>query len=231
MLTNPDSGWKLRGKLIWLIVSVLPLVECGGGTFSTSNAPSAQQQLSPQISVSPASLSFGNVIVGSSNSEPIVVTNSGTGGLTITQTNVTGTGFSMSGLSLPLTLPSQGIVSFNAVFSPEVTGSSAGAIELVSDANNSPTNISLSGEGVEPHSVSLSWLASATPNIVGYNIYRGTQSGGPYTRLNPSIVTATNYTDTTPQAGQTYYYVVTAVGSNGLESAYSNQAQAVIPSP
>jgi fibronectin type 3 domain-containing protein len=39
------------------------------------------------------------------------------------------------------------------------------------------------------------------------------------------------YTDDTVQAGSSYYYVVTAINDSGIESFYSNQVQAVIPSP
>jgi fibronectin type 3 domain-containing protein len=67
--------------------------------------------------------------------------------------------------------------------------------------------------------------------VVGYNTYRGIVSGGPYTRINSALYTAPFSTDSTVQAGQTYYYVTTAVDSSGLESAYSNQVQAVVPSP
>jgi hypothetical protein len=80
------------------------------------------------------------------------------------------------------------------------------------------------------HSVSLTWTASTSSSVIGYNLYRGTTSGGSYTKLNSSLVTTTNYTDTTVVAGQTYYYVASAVDSSA-ESAYSNQAQAVVPSP
>ncbi len=65
--------------------------------------------------------------------------------------------------------------------------------------------------------------------VVGYNIYRGTTSGGPYTKLNSSQVLLTTYTDSTVQSGLTYYYVTTAVDSGGTESIYSNEVQAVIP--
>lgn len=82
-----------------------------------------------------------------------------------------------------------------------------------------------------PHSASLSWTASTSPNVTGYNVYRGTTSGGPYTKLNSALIVATSYLDGTVLAGQTYYYVATAVDSSNAESAYSNQAQAVIPSP
>jgi HYDIN/CFA65/VesB family protein len=80
------------------------------------------------------------------------------------------------------------------------------------------------------HIVDLSWTAS-TSAVAGYNIYRGTVSGGPYTRINASLEPATLYTDSAVQAGQTYYYVTTAVDSSGVESGYSNVVQAVVPTP
>jgi hypothetical protein len=81
------------------------------------------------------------------------------------------------------------------------------------------------------HSVSLNWTASISPNVSGYNVYRGTSSSGPYTKVNPTLIVGTSYQDTAVQAGQTYYYVATAVDSSAIESAYSNQAPAVIPYP
>ena len=78
--------------------------------------------------------------------------------------------------------------------------------------------------------VKLDWIAS-TSHVIGYNVYRGTESGGPYMLLNSSLVTTTQYEDSSVQSGQTYYYVVTAVDSSDVESAYSNQVSSTIPSP
>ena len=64
---------------------------------------------------------------------------------------------------------------------------------------------------------------------MGYNVYRGTQPGGPYSKLNTSLLSGTTYTDANVQSGTTYYYVSTAVNSGNVESAYSNQATAAIP--
>jgi fibronectin type 3 domain-containing protein len=86
------------------------------------------------------------------------------------------------------------------------------------------------GTASTAHSVTLNWTAS-TSVVVGYNIYRAAQSGGPYTKLNSSLVHATNYTDTTVQAGRTYLYVVTATDAQGHESEFSNKIQAMVPSP
>ena len=79
------------------------------------------------------------------------------------------------------------------------------------------------------HSAALTWTASTSANVVGYNLYRATQAGGPYTKLTSSPVAGTSYVDITVQAGQTYYYVATAVDSNHNESGYSNQATATVP--
>jgi hypothetical protein len=82
------------------------------------------------------------------------------------------------------------------------------------------------------HWVVLTWDASISTDVVGYNVYRSGVSGGPYAQLSASIPAGTlTYTDTTVQAGLTYYYVVTAVDSQGNESAYSNEASALVPSP
>jgi hypothetical protein len=97
-------------------------------------------------------------------------------------------------------------------------------------------NASMGGACVtgSPHSVSLSWQPSSSPpaTIAGYNVYRGTTLGGPYpTKLNSSLWTETSYVDTTVLAGQTYYYVVTAVDTSNNSSVYSNEAPAVVPTP
>ena len=81
------------------------------------------------------------------------------------------------------------------------------------------------------HTVTLKWTASTASNVVGYNVYRGTASGGPYTKITSTPVACSNYYDTAVQSGQTYYYVATAVDSTGTESAYSTQVQAAVPSP
>ena len=79
-------------------------------------------------------------------------------------------------------------------------------------------------------SATLNWDAS-TSAVVGYNVYRATQAGGPYTRLNSSLIEPISYTDNMLQADQTYFYVVTAVDANGVESVGSNEVQFAVRSP
>ncbi len=85
----------------------------------------------------------------------------------------------------------------------------------------------VSNDGVT-HSVTLTWDASTSSNVAGYYVYRGSASGGPYTKLS-SLLSSDSYVDGSVQAGQTYFYVTTAADSSGDESAYSNDVQAAIP--
>jgi hypothetical protein len=103
------------------------------------------------LAASPASLSFGNVTVGSSKSQTVTFTNSGTASVTVSQANLTGSGFSTSGLSLPLTLNAGQTATFNVAFAPTTTGSVTGSLSVVSNATNSPATVSLSGSGVTHH--------------------------------------------------------------------------------
>jgi hypothetical protein len=79
-----------------------------------------------------------------------------------------------------------------------------------------------------PHSAGLTWKPAAK-NIVGYNLYRSTKSGGPYSQINSSLLPTNSYTDSDVDSQTTYYYVATEVDSKGEESGYSDQAVAVIP--
>lgn len=57
-----------------------------------------------QLAPSPAQISFGNVKVGSNQTSSVTLSNSGGIDLNVTQATLSGAGFSMSNLSLPLIL-------------------------------------------------------------------------------------------------------------------------------
>ena len=81
----------------------------------------------------------------------------------------------------------------------------------------------------QPLSVQLEWDANPEPDIDGYNVYRSLQSGYAYVRLNDVLITNTAYTDATIVAGQTYFYVCTAVNALDLESGFSNEVPYTVP--
>jgi Abnormal spindle-like microcephaly-assoc'd, ASPM-SPD-2-Hydin/Putative Ig domain len=286
----------------------------------------------------PSTLNFGSVQEGSSTTLSTTISNTRRQNITIVQTPVSGTGFSFSGPSLPITLAPQQNINLYVTFAPQSTGAVNGSMSVVTDregwsrsatiflfgtgtttgsppaitsptsatgtgttietppaitsatsasgavgsafsyqitATNSPTSYAATGlpaglavnsstglisgtptlSGTSSvtinatnaggtgssalalsiastsYSVTLSWTAPAAAGdtITGYNIFRSTASGGPYTQLNSSLIAGTTYTDTTVADGTTYYYVATAVGSSNAQSGYSNQSNAAIP--
>ncbi len=78
------------------------------------------------------------------------------------------------------------------------------------------------GDGV----VNLNWADNTEPDLAGYNIYRSTTSGGPYTQINGALTATSDYADGAVTNGTTYYYVVTALNAAANESADSNEASA-----
>lgn len=183
-----------------------------------------------QLAVNPTTLSFGNVVVGNSSQKTAQLVASGAT-VTVSSVNISNADFTVSGLLFPVTIPAGQGAQFTVTFTPQSVGATSGTASFTSDAANSPTVLSVNGTGTQPtqHSVLLNWTASTSLNVDGYNIYRGSKSGGPYGKLNTSLNSGTSYTDSTVANGSTYYYVTTAVDSNSQESVYSNQAQAVIP--
>jgi cellulose 1,4-beta-cellobiosidase len=83
--------------------------------------------------------------------------------------------------------------------------------------------------GPTPPSVKLSWTQSTAPGVTANCVYRGAAAGTyALPALYCSTIAIATYTDTTVTRGTTYHYAVTAqVGSQ--ESAYSNDATAVVP--
>jgi hypothetical protein len=74
--------------------------------------------------------------------------------------------------------------------------------------------------------VTLDWADNAEGDLAGYDVYRATGGGGPYTKLTTTRLTASAYTDTSVTNGTAYYYVVTASDTAGNESAASGEASA-----
>jgi hypothetical protein len=184
-----------------------------------------------QLAVSPLTLSFGSVIVGTSAIQNALLSASGVD-VTVSSASSSSSEFTLGVLSFPFTLAAGQNLPFTVTFIPQLSGATSGSVSFVSNAANSPTSETVVGAGVPSpaHSVDLSWDASVS-QVAGYNVYRGGQSGGPYTQINSSLEASTSYTDRTVHSGNTYYYVVTAVDPSGNESSFSNQIRAVIPSP
>jgi Protein of unknown function (DUF1573)/Abnormal spindle-like microcephaly-assoc'd, ASPM-SPD-2-Hydin len=186
---------------------------------------------SRRLTISPATLNFGNVNVGSSSSLRATLTASNAA-VTISSDRSTSSEFAVLGVKLPLTIASGNSVPVTIQFIPNASGTASAKVGFISNAANSPTIEELNGTGLAQHfhQVDLSW-DRGTGTAVGYNLYRSTAQGGPFAKINAVLDATSSYTDSTVVSGKTYYYVTTEVDTKGHESAYSNVAKAVIPTP
>jgi hypothetical protein len=219
IVTNSDAGLQFS-----------VVVSNSAGTVTSKTAILTIGSATLLLNASTTSLSFGKVSVSHSSDRNLTLTNVGTSNVTISKVSVTGAGFNASGGASGLILSPQQSTTVRATFAPSTTGTHTGTITVSSNAKNSPATIALSGIGVVPaaHSVSLSWNSSDS-GVVGYNIYVGSISGGPYSKLTATPVNGTAYVDDSVQSGRTYYYVATSVNSTNVESRYSAEVEAVIP--
>ncbi len=201
------------------------------GNFSTVTVPASGTGVAGKatISASSTSESFGNVTVGSSESATVNLTNTGNSSLTISGVTSGVVGVSTSGGTNVILNPGQA-TALTVKFAPSKTGAVSGNVAVASNASNSPLNIAVSGDGVAAaaHTVSLSWAKSASSGVTGYDVYRGTVSGGPYAQIGSTSSSVLDYNDTAVQANFEYYYVVTSVGTGG-QSAYSSQVAVSVP--
>ena len=211
--------------------SVILSATNSGGAANATLALTVNASGAAVASVSPSSLSFGNEPVALPSSSLVVtLTNTGNATLNITSTSLTGSDpadFSeVSTCGSSLAAGSNCTIAI--LFTPSASGSRSASLAFADNASGSPQSVSLSGTGT--HDVMLSWSDTGS-GILGYNVYRGTTSGGESsTPLNSTPVASATFTDESVQAGQTYYYYVTAVSSTGdTQSPVSNEASATVP--
>jgi hypothetical protein len=185
-----------------------------------------------QLSVSPGTISVGNVTVGQSGTQTGTLSATGAS-VSVSSATVASSEFTISGISLPLVIPAGQSANFTVTFTPQSSGVASSSAAFVSNASNSPGSATVTGTGIAApvYSVSLSWNASSSPNISGYNVYRRTGSSGSFVKINTALDALTSYNDVSVSDGQTYYYETTAVNSSGEESSPSTSVQAVIPAP
>jgi hypothetical protein len=140
-------------------------------------------------------------------------------------------------LSLPVTILAGQSAPYTVTFSPQVTGAATATLTFTSNAQPSTTTETATGNGTAAptHTVNLSWNASSSQNISGYNIYRAIfgSSCGSYSKINGSTLDpVTTYSDSSVTDGTNYCYATTAVNSSNEESGYSNIVSDVqIPPP
>lgn len=187
----------------------------------------------PGLTLGSTTIAFGSVDLNTPATQTLTLTSSGGAPLIISAGTLTGTGFTMSGVTFPVTLNPGQAATLDLQFDPTAVGAETGLVTITSnDPTQGTVTIALSGTGVSTatYEVQLTWDAptSTTDPAVGYNVYRSI-GGGSYQLLNTSVNTPTSFTDATVLSGDSYNYEVTSVDASGVESAPSNVYTAAIP--
>jgi hypothetical protein len=146
------------GSAGWNTGSVTVTSTAANTTLSIGVAGNAVA--SDPLTASPSSLSFGNVAVGSKSTLPVIITNSQYGKVILTSYQTSGTGFTVSGPTLPLTLSKGQSATLNTTFAPTASGSASGSVFLAGPG----LTVSFSGTG----SGSTTGQLSASPSSLGF---------------------------------------------------------------
>ena len=150
------------------------------------------------ISANPSSVNFGNVQTNSNSSSTVVLQNTGSASVTISQTAVTGTGFTMSGMSIPATIAAGQSASFSVKFAPTTAGSVTGNVAITSNASNASFNVALSGTGVTPGSLSTGSNIMAFGSVqIGQNQKQTatiTNNGGSSVAISSAVISGAGFT-------------------------------------
>jgi hypothetical protein len=137
-----------------LVVALLSIAVLGGctGVVSASKSP---DPTAGTFQLSPATLSFGNVVVGKQGSQTVAISNTGTASVTITQATVSNPQFTVSGMSLPMTMTTGQTGSITIGVKPTATGTLSGTLTVQADAGSEVVNLSATAVAASPQ-ISLS---------------------------------------------------------------------------
>lgn len=203
---------------------VMQMASFSAGTGSPATPAVAQWTMSS------TALNFGNVALGLNASRPVTITSTGTAALTISSASISGTGYSLSGAALPLTLNPKQTATLNVRFVPTAAGSRTGALTVKSNAATNPTaTVSLSANAtstqptissVSPNNGSTTGGTSVT--ITGGNFASGaTVKFGSTAASSVAVVNSTTITAKSP-TGSAGAVTVTVTNSNGQSGSLTN---------
>lgn len=167
----PQSSPHTRSTRFFCIITVALFV---------ATLPLCARAATAQLTCTPSSVRFGNVLLGQSETQVLSLTNSGPTTVTVSTVKLGGTEFRASGFPLPLILPAGQSVALQVTFSPTTTAWTGAVATFTSNASNSVLKVQLAGEGAtseslgaSPSSVSFGQVAvggSSTRSVVVTNL-------------------------------------------------------------
>src|SRR5260370_28924564 len=243
--TGSMSG-RSFGFLIFPIIVLAALIQsgCTGVTSAKGNSTtSTNSNTTPfgALSASPAAVDFGNVSVGDTTNQSLTISNSGTAAVTISQVSASGSGFTISGVALPVTLNPGVSATFTAGFVPSATGDVSGSVSFVSPQLRQAFGVGWHGKGkvvaplitAQPSSQSVLSGQTATFSVTANGTaplsYQWTRNG-----TAMSSATSSSYTtpaETTSDNGAQFIVVVSNSVGNVTSSVVTLTVTAASVAP
>jgi hypothetical protein len=183
--------------IIFLVVLALALTQSGCVS------------LAGNLSASQSNLSFGDVAIGSSRNQSLTFKNSGTAPITITKAAASGSGFTVSGPPLPLTLAKGQSAIFMARFAPSAIGNASGSLLITQNQASTPQLTGGSGQATPSIATDQKTIAMAGTGV----------SAAPTITAQPASQTVT--------AGQTATFSATSSGAAPLSYQWSKNGAAI----
>ncbi len=148
-LDGSDTVWNME-RASFCPTPGLVRGTCGvARTLVSLVAPPA----APDISVSTATVAFGNVSTNTASTAQVVtVTNTGTAPLTVSAVTVTGTDAAMFAATNNCTvaIAPAGTCTISVTFTPTALGARTATLNIASNVPSSPTTVALTGTGIPP---------------------------------------------------------------------------------
>ena len=229
---SPALGTVLAAGSQTLTVTFTP-TDSNDYSTATGSVTLTVNQAVPTLSINASSVAFGSVNFGQPATQTLTLTSTGNVSVTVNSATVAGTGFTLSGATLPVTLAPGQTSTLGVEFNPTVTGAATGTLTVSSTSStNGTATVALTGTGTATsYQVNLSWdaPASSPDPVAGYNVYRAPSGSTLYQLVNPSVESLTAYVDTTVVAGSSYDYIVESVDASGVASVPTSPVLVTIP--
>jgi Abnormal spindle-like microcephaly-assoc'd, ASPM-SPD-2-Hydin/Fibronectin type III domain len=208
---SPSGVFALFSIALTVAASIV-LSSCSGYTSAASGG-GGQTGDPPTgiLTANPTSLSFGNVAVGSTATQNVSVTNTGTAAVNISQSTIVGTGFTVVSGGSGVSVPVGQSATVEVQFAPTAGTTDSGTLTVSSNASDSALGIALSGTGTQAQ-------ISASPSSVSFgNVAMGSNSSTQVTLKNNGSATLSISQITVAGAGmsQTGLSTSTTISAGG----------------
>lgn len=171
--THPHGSLVIILATFAVVLAMVGLSSCTAYT-SSANSTKTEDATSPGLSTSTSSVDFGKVLLNSTASQAVTLTNSGTAAISIDAPTIAGSGFTMASTAAQTIDPAQ-TVSFQVTFKPGTASTFTGTVMVADKTSKSHLHINLSGTGTSTQAQIA--FSPGSVNFSGVNVgSTGTQS-------------------------------------------------------